>query len=226
MGLYRADSELFNLLQVPSELGKETVVNNILMECAELEVLYPNPAFMKYAIGEWSKMYKEVWERLLASVDYVSKPWDEVQESITKSGTRENTSTENGTEKTKNNETTTRTSNTTGSDKTSGTDTVTHKVAGFNSENFVNSSEDSTKYGGTVARTGEATENNTVNGTGDVTTTGQGSSNDSYDETVTRKTEHRKDVIDVVERVREAARFSVMQEIVNQFKERFCLLVY
>ena len=199
MGLYRADSELFNLLQVPSELDKETVVNNILMECAELEVLYPNPAFMKYAIGEWSKMYQQIWKKLAIVEAGLTEPWDYEEETIKSQNTEESS-----------NEIT-NTLSSDGTDATGGADTTTHKVAGFNSENFVNSSQDSIDYGGTVKRTLKNT--NSGNENSNRTNTGN----------ITRTRYKREDMIN---KFNTFSKINVIETIVSQFKERFCLLIY
>lgn len=199
MGLYRADRELFNLLQVPSELDKETVVNNILMECAELEVLYPNPTFMKYAIGEWSKMYQQIWKKLAIVEAGLTEPWDYEEETIKSQNTEESS-----------NEIT-NTLSSDGTDTTDGADTTTHKVAGFNSENFVNSSQDSIDYGGTVKRTLKNTnsgnENSNRTNTGNIT-----------------RTRYKKE--DMINKFNTFSKINVIETIVSQFKERFCLLIY
>ena len=51
LGLYQWDNTLFDPMTVPAGVDKQAVVNNILMDCAELEVLYSNPDTMKTAIS-------------------------------------------------------------------------------------------------------------------------------------------------------------------------------
>ena len=67
LGLYNNDDSLFDLMNYPdgmTDTDKDCVKNSILTECAELEVLYPNPTVMKNMIGLWS--YKELfyWQRV------------------------------------------------------------------------------------------------------------------------------------------------------------------
>ena len=67
MGLYNDDSTIFDLMVFPedfTETQKETVCDNILIECAELECLYPNPTVMKNVIGIWSKKEVPFWDRM------------------------------------------------------------------------------------------------------------------------------------------------------------------
>ena len=54
LGLYNYDSQIFDRLELPEGVDKETVVNSILLECADLEVLYPVPVVLQTAIGLWS----------------------------------------------------------------------------------------------------------------------------------------------------------------------------
>ena len=67
MGLYNHDDTVFDLMHFPegfTDDDKTAVKDNILIECAELECLYPNPTVMKNVIGIWS--YKELpyWQRV------------------------------------------------------------------------------------------------------------------------------------------------------------------
>lgn len=64
LGLYTYDSTIFDNIILPSEIDKDILVNNILMEYAELEVLYPNPSFIKEAIRIWSSSRIHTWERM------------------------------------------------------------------------------------------------------------------------------------------------------------------
>lgn len=68
LGLYQWDSTLFDPLTVPTGIDKQNVVNNILMECAELEVLYSNPDTMKTAIGVWSGLSQSSWNRMQSAL--------------------------------------------------------------------------------------------------------------------------------------------------------------
>lgn len=67
MGLYNHDSTIFDYMAFPEDFTteqKETVRDNILVECAELECLYPNPTVMKNIIGIWSKKEVPYWDRM------------------------------------------------------------------------------------------------------------------------------------------------------------------
>ena len=63
-GLYHWNPDLFSGLVLPSDLDKDTFIDNLLMEYAELEVIYPDPEFMQDAIGRWSQMRLHAWEKM------------------------------------------------------------------------------------------------------------------------------------------------------------------
>lgn len=63
-GLYQYRNDIFDDMELPEEIDKDTIVANILMECSELTILYPDPDVMKEAIGYWSKARLNVWDRM------------------------------------------------------------------------------------------------------------------------------------------------------------------
>ena len=139
LGLYRWDDTIFNLMQIPTELDRDTLIDNILMETAELEVLYPNPVVFKNLVAIWSNRQIDVWNKLYATTQYEYNPIENYDRSETGSDNTINHVTHSGTDSTTDNEThtgTDRTNNSTahtGSDTTSATDTKGHWIAGFNS---------------------------------------------------------------------------------------------
>lgn len=64
LGLYTWDSTIFDNMVLPAEIDKETLIDNILMDYAELEVLYPDSDFMKSAIASWSKTRLQAWTKM------------------------------------------------------------------------------------------------------------------------------------------------------------------
>ena len=64
LGLYSWDSSIFDDMVLPSSLDKKTLIDNILMDYAELEVLYSDSDFMKSAITAWSKARLHTWDRM------------------------------------------------------------------------------------------------------------------------------------------------------------------
>lgn len=66
MGLYEWDNDLFDYLILPTGIDPDELVYNLLMDTAELEVLYPDPDFMKNAIGAWSAKELHRWESYMS----------------------------------------------------------------------------------------------------------------------------------------------------------------
>lgn len=63
-GLYEYDNTLFQGMQLPEGLDQEAVINEILLQCAELEIVYPNIDIMKLAITTWSLANQYTWQKL------------------------------------------------------------------------------------------------------------------------------------------------------------------
>ena len=64
LGLYHYNPNLFDGMRLPASLALSTFIDNLLMEYAELEVIYPDPEFMQDAIGRWSQMRLHSWEMM------------------------------------------------------------------------------------------------------------------------------------------------------------------
>lgn len=101
-GIYEYDPTVFDGFDSPSytdpnnvvhTLNRDDVINNILLQCAELEVLYPSPSMMKFAIGVWSASNQEAWDKLYASQLVKYNPiWNvDADITITRVGSSENT---------------------------------------------------------------------------------------------------------------------------------------
>ena len=63
-GLYSWDEHIFDLLQLPAGVNRTTIIDNILLECAELTVIYPDWNFMRRAIGSWSTKELPIWDKV------------------------------------------------------------------------------------------------------------------------------------------------------------------
>lgn len=74
IGLYNYDNTIFDLLNVPEGLTKDTLVNNILLRSSEFEVLYPDPDFMKSAIGDFSNAWQPTFERWVNALSLEYNP--------------------------------------------------------------------------------------------------------------------------------------------------------
>lgn len=248
---------------------------NLILETAELEVLYADPDFLKLAIGAWANKEYQKWQLMYNTMYYKYNPIWNKDGTITYTETetrnlsvdidRNNTRTENIDETTTQNLTQSNTGTTTRTDdlseqttnnlqRTDNLDrdmTTLTEVAGFNSESFVNANQ-STESGtddrtisdtGTVTRdnTGTVeTENNlsqtntgTVAREGDNTTTDSGGETRQDTGTVTREHETKETgnigitmTQQMIDAERVTINYNVQDYIIQEFKKRFCLMIY
>lgn len=64
MGLYNFDNTILNSMVYPEGVDGDLLKNNIILEAAELEVIYPDPTFFKTAVNLWSRARLTTWERI------------------------------------------------------------------------------------------------------------------------------------------------------------------
>lgn len=220
LGLYQAQPNLFEGLTLPEGIVKDDLVNNLLAELAELECIYPNPAFMKTMIAIWSRKELPIWNRIARAAAANYNPienynryetYTDVNNGDKKSSGNQSVS-ESGTHKEISN-------NLSQSDNNN-----LNTVAGFNSETMVNSTGNS---GSANSATETETTNNIDNGSETDTTVREQSNN------VVQHDAHLHGNIGVVssqdmlrQEIEIAPLLDVDDYIINSFKNRFCLLVY
>ena len=168
LGLYNYDNTLFANMSYPTGFqndDKTTFVNNLLMELAELEVLYPNPSFMKFAIANWSKKELPTWNRMYAASLLEYNPIENYDRKESSTDTTEATRQHSGTDTATNTGTDTTTNTGTDTTTNTGTDTTTNT----GTDTTTNSGKDTTQMSGTDTSTASGTHSSTNSGT-DTTT--------------------------------------------------------
>ena len=95
LSLYEWNNNIFAELHVPAGVDKQGVINEILMECAELEALYPDPGFMRKAVRIWSDTEARDWNKFMEAAAAEFNPIHNYDryEDWTDSGTGSGTST-------------------------------------------------------------------------------------------------------------------------------------
>lgn len=130
MGLYNYNDSIFDDMVLPTSdhLDKDTLVQNILVECSELEILYTDPTFFKKILEIWSKARVHVWQKLADTMDYEYNPiWNkDVKDTEYIKRTKDESTTYSDT----------------ASSTTSGTNT--NKGVAFNSNDLENREQDQT----------------------------------------------------------------------------------
>lgn len=196
LGLYNWDNTIFDLMELPEGLEKQTCIDNIISRFAELEILYPNPVIMKNLIGVWSRTSQYEWNKLAKTLDL---EYDPIANYDRKENRTLNT---HGAGTSKN----------TGSDTSQTTGQGTEKVNGFNASlNMVNRARNDTNNNGSITygkktdETFDKEDTETIRAYGNigVTTTQQ-----------------------MMQQERDIAKFNLYDIIAEEFKLRFCILVY
>lgn len=215
LGLYQYSPDVFDLLKLPDGVSLDSVRDNILMELAELELLYPSGTFMKTAIGIWSSKQLPVWEKLYATTKLEYNPihnYDRTEEWA-----EEETGNRNGS-RTQSQESSGESS---GTVKNSGVDTVKSDVSAFNETSYTPKELQTTTLGtentssGTAKQTTDITDDTEENSSRNNTRTGRTFGNIGV--TTTQQ---------MIEAERNVVKFNIVDYIVEDFKRRFCLLIY
>ncbi len=199
--LYQEDNTLLDLMEVPEALDNEVLKDNLLMETAELELLYPNPVFLKMAIGSWSKKQLHVWEELYDTTQYEYNPiWNKdgtISELITRNlattedVTDDNTRTDNLTDLQTRDATDTRTDNLTDLQTRDATDTTTNNLTDEQTRDLAGTSDSTTTrnvygFNGSTATPAEQTiQDVDTTDTGTITDEHTGTQTDAHTGTIT-----------------------------------------
>lgn len=245
--MYSWDNTLFDTLVVPNGVDKDLLVDNIILELSELELLYSDPEFLKFAMGAWSNKELEKWQELYSTTQLDYDPIENYNrtETSTDTETRNLTGTNNqtrnltGTDKEIRNLSVTNNS-TVGVDgevNNSGSDVVAEKVAGFNSIEPTESKSNTTTYGSKSESDSTTTteQDGTDTGTVDNERSDAGTVNNNMTDTGTvtnGRSSNVKGNIGVttsqqmIQQEREVLEFNIYDYIINSFKLRFCVLVW
>lgn len=194
LGLYNYDNTIFDNLVTPFE-DNETIIQNILIECAELEILYPDADFMKFAIGAWSQKQLPIWNKLYNTEKLEYNPLENA----------------NRTEET--NDTTVINESNSGNNKSmlDGVNASTRQVFPFDG----NISE--AQYIDEIRPHEERDNNYSDNREGQNTFTSVKTIKGSIGVVTPQE---------MIEQERNVSKFSIVNYIIEQFKQRFCIMVY
>lgn len=173
----------------------EDFENILVQRCWEMEVLYPDPDSFASLLHSWGAMYQKAWQKMYDAQEKINtvEMGEVYTEDYHNNRSEENTTKGNN------------------SSTTGGSDSTENKVAGFNSDGYVNQSESITSYGGTATYKVDESENKSGNSSG-------GRTYNKID---------GKNAVEIEQtRYDVAVRQEVAAFIVDQFAEMFCLMVY
>jgi hypothetical protein len=204
LALYQYDDTLFDELQLPDGLDRDTVINNILFNTAELEVLYPNPDTLRAMIGVWSSKNMYNWTRLYTALteEYNAlhnfDRYEVIDETI--GTTRDNVHKSSGS----------------ASAQSSNNGKSFEAVSGYNDSSMVDHTKNTSEASGSSSSSGSNTD--TIN---DKENVKRGSNNHLYGnigvttpvQMLTGEAELR-------------TRYNMTDIITTNFKQTFCLMIY
>ena len=239
LGLYQADPTLFDNLELPEGLEADTLRDNMISELAELEVIYPDPVFMKSAIGFWSKKQIRVWTELYDTLLYEYNPiWNK---DGTRTETRDLAGTEDVTDGNSHIHDVTSTRNLANSHDVTTTrnlahtddSTTTESIFGFNSSTAADANktvlDNDTSDTGTIRDAGSGSDTGTIRDAGTSSDTRSIDRDTTDTGTVTIVEQGNIGVTstqELIQRQREVVQFNVYDYIIADFRNRFCLMVY
>ena len=228
MGLYNYDNTIFDNLMLPDGVDKPTLVDNIILETAELECIYPTPVFLKTAIGLWSNVQFLTWDRVYTAMNLDYNPIENYdrQETETTTGTRAHSGRDTTTRSGTVSETGSTTGSTQGTASESGT--TTNKIAGFDSTTLVDhdSSTGSNTRQASDSSTGSSTRSGTDSSTQELThgeqiaDSGSRTSRIHGNIGVTTSQQMLQSELDI------APNLNIYQYITADFRKRFCVEIY
>ena len=72
--LYCWDDSLFDDMELPKALDKDTCINEILRVCSAQELIYPDWGYMRNAIASWSNQRQYTWSKLAETLAFDYDP--------------------------------------------------------------------------------------------------------------------------------------------------------
>lgn len=199
LGLYNYSPSIFDNLTLPDGIDKDVLIPDLLSECSDFNLLYPDFDFMKMLIGVWSTKEAKVWEAMQQSVEVEYNPienydrYEEITRKVKSQGKVEDSS-ESSSER---NADSTNTGARTSFNSVEFRDT--DKATANNSDTASNESRGTS----TSKSRGEETVTTHMHGNIGVTTAAQ-----------------------MLEGYRSISNFTAYQFIIDSFKARFCIQIY
>lgn len=185
IGLYNYNPTIFDLLTVPADLDKDTLVDNILQRSGQFEVMYPDDEYIKFSIGAWSRKWQKTFTRWTDALKLEYNPlenydrqedWTDNRD-VSGNNTESTGSTDAGT-------TSTTTAGTASSNTTGSTDsTVTNKVSAYDASDFTNRDQNVTSGNDISSSSGNT--NQTETGNTSMTRSGTSTGSHSLDDDLT-----------------------------------------
>jgi hypothetical protein len=238
LGLYQWNNSIFDDMEIPEEIDAETVKWEILEECAELEILYPDPDFMKESIKYWSRRMLPNWQKIVDALIAEYNPIWNKDGKITDTMEYGAHSTSYGKDRSTASYGQDRSTAAYGEDRVTAItgrrdQTNTHSVAGFNESTMQNAEQDHSVGLEASDTNTRASHNDTTTRDARSDTTTRDARTDTSQAHTDKRTIIEQGNIGVTEssamvrhEVELRAEFNIYQIIANDFKKKYCLMVY
>lgn len=242
MGMYEYDHTILDFFHYPDKwetADKDVFVNKLLLDTAELEILYPDADIFKTAIKYWSAAEVQNWNKLYDTTVLKYNPiWNkDGTVTETEKHIKNNNYTDVTDGKISDHSSTIGNQNTdtSGNENIDTTNKTNEKnyVFGFNSEDAAQSGETVTDDTGNTKT--DRSENSKTNSSANTDATTTNNTNFQHDEKENIDREYTRTeqgnigvttTQQMINEEREVDKFNLMDYIIDRFKQRFCLLVY
>ncbi len=221
------NKSLFDNLNLPSGIDRDTVIDNILLEGGDFEVLYADPYFMRAAIGTWSSKHYRTFEKWINALNLDYNPLENYDRQEDWTDTLDSDTTNNSTDNTSETNTTTVNSSTSTEGSESDNGSVENTVSAFDSNSYQPS--DKSTSDNSTSTTTESSSNTYSNAglTHQSTVTDTGTKDDTSVHTgrvhgnigVTTSQQMLQSELDI-------AKFNIVQQITDLFISEFCIMIY
>ena len=221
------DRSVFEQLEIPAGINKDTLIDTILLRCQEFELLYSDPEFLIKAVNVWCRKNYRIFDKWVKALNIEYDPlynYDRTEEYTDEyTGSYNRTGSDSGTNGNTRTDDLTMTNNLTDTNDV----TLTHSEKAYDEAAFVEKDKDVTdqdqKHTGTVKNTGTVSDSGNYNSNN----TDIGSDNHTNKHTarlfgnigVTTSQQMLQSELDI-------ARWNLYEHIADLFCQEFCIMVY
>lgn len=154
IGMYNEDPDLFRYMELPTGIDTSILIDTILLRGGDFEVMYPEPSFLEFSIGAWSRKWSPTFNRWVSALSIEYNPLENYDRNEEWEDTNTGTQTVN--------DTGTQTTTNTGTETTTNTGTETTTNTG--TETTTNTGTQTTTNTGTETTTNTGTQTSVASG--------------------------------------------------------------
>lgn len=245
------DRSVFEKMQLPDGIDKDTLIGSIILRCQEFELLYSDPDFLIDAVNIWSRKNYWTFDKWVKAINIKYDPlynydrseeWTDIHEGdFSKSGSGTSSGSTSDSSDYTRTDNLTHSSDHTRTDNLASTNdvTVTHSEKAFNDSNYVGTTQDVTdqdtsntgtqRNAGTDTDTGTVRDAGSASGTYSNTNSNGETGNDSFENTHKGRMFGNIGVTtsqQMLQSELDIARWNMYEHIADLFASEFCIMVY